>query len=54
MWIKGWTRSISASSRSPLGRVLLLTACYLAILAALIVMYGQGDFSSTEFVYQGF
>ncbi|MFH1185266.1 MAG: teichoic acid D-Ala incorporation-associated protein DltX [Chloroflexota bacterium] len=32
----------------------MLTAYYLAILAALILMYGQGDFSSTEFVYQGF
>jgi len=54
MWIRGWTRYISASCRSPLGRVLLLTAYYLIILAALILIYGKGDFSSTEFVYQGF
>jgi hypothetical protein len=41
-------------SRSPVGRVLLLTVYYLAIIVALIVMYGRGDLSSTKFVYQGF
>jgi len=31
-----------------------LTIFYLAILLALIVMYGKGDFSTHPFVYQGF
>jgi hypothetical protein len=50
-------RSISfftkLSSR-PAVRVAALTAYYLAVLLALIVMYGKGDFSATSFVYQGF
>jgi len=54
MSIKGLIRSIAAASRSPLGRLVLLTAYYLAIIAALIIMYGRGDISSTDFVYQGF
>jgi hypothetical protein len=54
MWTRGLIRSIIAGSRSPLGRAVLLSAYYLAIIAALIVMYGKGDFSSTGFVYQGF
>jgi len=54
MWIKDLIRSIMEHSHSPLGRVLLLSVYYLAIIAALIAMYGKGNFSSTEFVYQGF
>ena len=54
MSIRDWIRSITASFRSPWGRVVLLTAYYLLIIAALILMYGEGDFSSTGFVYQGF
>ena len=54
MSIKGLIRSITAASRSPLGNVLLLTAYYLAIIAALVLMYGEGDISATDFVYQGF
>jgi hypothetical protein len=54
MSIKGLTRSITASFRSPLGRLILLTTYYLVIIAALILMYGEGDFSSSGFVYQGF
>jgi hypothetical protein len=54
MSIRGLIRSITASFRSPLGRVCLLAAYYLLIIAALILLYGKGDFSSTGFVYQGF
>jgi len=32
----------------------LLVLYYLAIVLALIVMYGRGDFSTPPFVYQGF
>jgi hypothetical protein len=35
-------------------RVVLLALYYLMIIAALIVLYGKGDFSSSGFVYQGF
>jgi len=38
---------------STLHRVLLVLY-YLAILMALIAMYGRGDFSTPPFVYQGF
>ena len=31
-----------------------LTLYYLAIIAALILLYGRGDFSTPPFVYQGF
>jgi cytochrome bd-type quinol oxidase subunit 2 len=31
-----------------------LTLYYLAIIAALIFLYGRGDFSTPAFVYQGF
>jgi hypothetical protein len=54
MWIKGWIRSIMERSHNPVRRVLLLTMYYLAIVVALIVIYGRGDLSSTIFVYQGF
>ena len=54
MWISGLIRSIIERFRDPLGRGLILLAYYLVIIAALIAMYGRGDFSSTEFVYQGF
>lgn len=54
MWIKGWIRSITTSFRSPVWRVVLLTLYYVMIIAALVVLYGKGDFSSGGFVYQGF
>ncbi len=54
MSTKGLMRSITAFFHSPLGRTLLLSAYYFAIIAALIALYGKGNFSSTEFVYQGF
>jgi hypothetical protein len=42
VWAKSWVRSIA------------LTLYYLAILFGLILLYGQGDFSTPPFVYQGF
>jgi hypothetical protein len=35
-------------------RVVALTLYYLAIIAALILLYGRGDFSTPPFVYQDF
>ena len=35
-------------------RVVLLTLYYLAIIAALLALYGRGDFSTPAFVYQEF
>jgi len=32
----------------------LLVLYYLAVVVALILMYGRGDFSTPAFVYQGF
>jgi hypothetical protein len=46
--------SITAFSTRPTVRVTALTAYYLAVLAALLVMYGKGDFSTPSFIYQGF
>lgn len=38
----------------PRARLVLLTLYYLAIIAALIALYGRGDFSTPAFVYQEF
>ncbi len=38
----------------PRMRLILLTLYYFGIIAALIVLYGRGDFSTPSFVYQGF
>ncbi len=38
----------------PRMRLVLLTLYYLAIIAALIALYGRGDFSTPGFVYQEF
>ena len=54
MSIRDLIRSSTASFRSPFGRLVLLTAYYLLIIAALLLLYGKGDLTSTEFVYQGF
>lgn len=35
-------------------RVVALALYYLGIIAALVVLYGRGDFSTPPFVYQGF
>ncbi len=54
MSIKRWMRSITAAFRSPWGRTLLLSAYYLAIILGLILMYGRGKLTNTNFIYQGF
>lgn len=38
----------------PRVRYVVLTAYYLAIMAGLIAIYGQGDFSTPPFIYQNF
>jgi hypothetical protein len=38
----------------PRTRLAGLTLYYLAIIAALILLYGRGDFSTPPFVYQDF
>jgi hypothetical protein len=35
-------------------RVVGLTLYYLFVIAALIVLYGRGNFSTPKFIYQGF
>lgn len=35
-------------------RILTLALYYCLIIAALVFLYGRGDFSTPEFVYQGF
>jgi hypothetical protein len=39
---------------NPVLRIFALTVYYLAIILALIIMYGRGDFSTPPFIYQGF
>jgi len=43
-WIEGHPRARSVG----------LALYYLAIIVALILLYGRGDFSTPAFVYQGF
>jgi hypothetical protein len=38
----------------PRVRFVVLTAYYLAILAGLFALYGEGDFSTPPFIYQNF
>jgi hypothetical protein len=38
----------------PRVRFVSLTIYYLAILVALVALYGQGDFSTPPFIYQNF
>jgi hypothetical protein len=38
----------------PRVRFVALTIYYLAILVALVALYGQGDFSTPPFLYQNF
>ena len=38
----------------PRARLALLTVYYLAIIAALLAMYGRGNFETPEFVYAEF
>ncbi len=45
---------ITIAYHNPTVRVVVLTLYYLAIILALILMYGRGDFSTPSFIYQGF
>lgn len=38
----------------PRARLVVLTLYYLAIITALLALYGRGDFSTPAFVYQEF
>lgn len=38
----------------PTARFLILTLYYLAIILGLILMYGRGNFTTPNFIYQGF
>ena len=40
--------------RHPTLHRVLLIAYYVAVILALIAMYGRGDFKTPPFVYQGF
>ena len=46
--VKSW---LAAHPRT---RLTALTLYYLAIIGALILLYGRGDFSTPPFVYQDF
>jgi hypothetical protein len=48
------TTFFTAIYTNPWGRIALLTVYYGAIIAGLIFLYGKGDFSTPDFVYQGF
>lgn len=54
MSIKFWTSFFTALFTNPIIKITALAIFYLAILLALIAMYGKGDFSTPPFVYQGF
>jgi hypothetical protein len=47
-------RPPSRTFAQPWVRFVALMIYYLAILVALVVFYGQGDFSTPPFVYQNF
>jgi len=54
MLIKRLTQSFTAFYHNPLGRVLLLALYYFAIILGLILLYGKGQLTPSNFVYQGF
>jgi hypothetical protein len=45
---------VSWRERHPTLNRVLLILYYLAVILALITMYGRGDFKTPPFVYQGF
>jgi len=47
-------RFITGLSAKPWVHPVLLVLYYLAILIGLILLYGEGDFSTPPYVYQGF
>ena len=48
------TRLKKWSEAHPRTRLALLTLYYLSVIAALLAIYGRGDFSTPPFVYQEF
>ncbi len=54
MFIKRWMPFIITTFNNPYLRGFITLIYYLAIIAALIAMYGKGDFSTPPFIYQGF
>ncbi len=46
--------SLIAFTAHPGVRLVLRALFYIAILVALVLMYGRGDFSTPPFIYQGF
>lgn len=54
MLIKRLMHSFTTLYTNPWGRAFLLTVYYFAIIAALVIMYGKGNFTPPDFVYQGF
>ena len=51
--LKLWSELLRFANR-PWVRLVGVTALYLMIIGALIVMYGKGDFSVPGFIYQNF
>lgn len=49
-----WTTSAARLVGSPAVRVTVLALYYLSVLAALLYLYGRGQFKSPPFIYQGF
>jgi hypothetical protein len=51
---KPWTNFIAAYSANATVRATAMTLYYLAILVGLLALYGEGNWSTPSFVYQGF
>jgi hypothetical protein len=45
---------MTAILANPWAHGILLTLYYLLIIAGLVWLYGKGDFSTPDFIYQGF
>ena len=54
MWTRRWMLFITGILTDPIFRGITLTLYYLLIILGLILLYGKGDFSTPEFIYQGF
>ena len=51
---RNYSNIIRERLAKPRVRFVLLTLYYLAIMAGLVALYGQGDFSTPPFIYQNF
>ncbi|HZQ07993.1 MAG TPA: teichoic acid D-Ala incorporation-associated protein DltX [Anaerolineae bacterium] len=45
---------VTTLSNHPQARMIGMTLLYVAILLALLALYGKGDFSTPPFIYQGY